>query len=72
VAALLIFLTPQLKSGQLFLLYIITYSLGRFFIEGIRIDQAHEIAGLRLNQWVSIAIISAGSVSFLRIGKNFR
>lgn len=28
------------------------------FIEGIRIDPAHHVGGLRINQWVSLVIFS--------------
>jgi prolipoprotein diacylglyceryl transferase len=42
----------------LFALYVAYYSLVRFFIELIRIDPAHHIAGLRLNAWVSIFLFA--------------
>ena len=42
-----------LTSGSLFLAYIAIYCLGRAGIESLRIDQAHQILGLRLNEWVS-------------------
>ena len=29
------------------------YAFGRFLVESLRIDEANEIAGLRVNQWVS-------------------
>lgn len=48
------------KSGDIFVMYIFGYSLGRLWIESLRIDEANLILGLRLNIWVSItAIISA-------------
>ena len=36
-------------------------ALGRFFVELLRIDPAHEIAGLRLNAWMSLIGIVVGS-----------
>ena len=36
----------------------------RFFIEGLRIDDAHHVGGLRLNQWVSLAVFTI-SIGFL-------
>ena len=33
--------------GQLFVMYIMGYGLGRFWVEGLRIDTAHRIGGLR-------------------------
>ena len=42
--------------------YLVGYFSGRFWIEGIRIDRAHVIASLRLNQWVALAVVAcAGS-----------
>lgn len=35
------------------------YFAGRFWIDGLRIDPAHVVGGLRWNQWVSIAIVGA-------------
>jgi prolipoprotein diacylglyceryl transferase len=52
-----------LRPGRLFVVYLFGYFFGRFWIEGIRIDSAHTIAGLRLNQWVAAAVI-VGTVAF--------
>lgn len=38
--------------------YTASYTAFRFFIEGIRIDPAHHVGGLRINQWVSLVIFS--------------
>ena len=44
--------------GGLFALYVLLYSIGRFWIETLRIDPSHEIAGVRLNVWVAgLAIV---------------
>ena len=50
--------------GKLFALYVALYCLGRIWIEALRIDQAHYIAGIRLNDWVS-ALVGAGAVAIL-------
>ena len=55
----------QLAAGRLLGVYLIGYGLGRFWIEGLRIDPAHEIAGLRWNQWVSLAAIAGGAIYLL-------
>jgi prolipoprotein diacylglyceryl transferase len=55
-------LTPA--RGRLLAWYAAGYTALRFFIEGLRIDPAHHAGGLRLNQWVSIAVFSI-SVVFL-------
>lgn len=42
--------------GRLIVWYAAGYSFLRFFVEGLRIDKAHTIWGLRLNQLVAIAV----------------
>ncbi|MEY2691304.1 MAG: hypothetical protein RLZ80_571, partial [Actinomycetota bacterium] len=66
LALLLIRLTGKYPVGSLFYLYIGGYCSYRFIIEGIRIDDAHVIGGLRLNQWVSLVIGGAGLTKFFR------
>jgi prolipoprotein diacylglyceryl transferase len=46
----------KLRPGRLFAIYVVGYSIGRFWVEGLRIDPAHNIAGLRLNQWVALIV----------------
>ena len=53
-------------TGAVFIFYAASYSFGRLFIEAIRIDDANEILGLRLNIWVSVAIFIGASTLFLR------
>ena len=51
-----------LHHGRLFALYVAGYTLGRFWIEGLRIDpvggvdHAVMFLGLRINQWTSIVL----------------
>jgi prolipoprotein diacylglyceryl transferase len=66
LAILLILLTSRLKGGAIFALYICGYSLGRFFIEGLRVDEAQVLGGFRLNQYVAALIFAAGLVAFSR------
>jgi prolipoprotein diacylglyceryltransferase len=40
--------------GRLLAWYVAGYTALRFFIEGLRIDEAKEFAGFRFNQWVSV------------------
>ena len=35
-------------------IYVVGYAVGRFWVEGLRIDFAHTTGGLRLNQWVAM------------------
>ncbi len=67
IASLLFTLRRPLPNGSLFALYICLYSAGRFFIEGLRIDEAHIIAGLRLNQYVALVTTVFGAVLFARL-----
>ena len=45
---------------RLLAMYVIGYGVGRFWIEGLRIDAAKEGGGLRLNQWMAIVLVVGG------------
>ena len=68
-AALLYFLWrrygDRLKSGDLFLVYLVGYPLGRFLLEFIRLDYV-PVAGINLNQMVMLAtaLVSAGVLAW--------
>ncbi|MCZ0754373.1 prolipoprotein diacylglyceryl transferase [Anoxybacillus sp. J5B_2022] len=47
----------NLRRGELFLSYLIWYSIGRFFIEGMRTDSLMLTAHLRIAQVMSISLI---------------
>lgn len=47
--------------GEVFLSYLITYSIGRFFIEGMRTDSLYVFGELRMAQVISILLI-VGSI----------
>ena len=44
----------NLRRGEMFFFYLIWYSIGRFFIEGMRTDSLYLIGELRSAQVVSI------------------
>lgn len=46
--------------GRLLALYCVGYGIGRFWIEGLRIDAAKEGGGLRLNQWMAVVLVVGG------------
>ena len=50
----------NLRWGRMFGLYLIWYSTGRFFIEGIRLDPSDVYLGLRTNQWSAILAFLVG------------
>ena len=53
----------KLRHGRAFALYVALYTFGRFWIESLRIDDAHKFLGLRLNDWTSI-IVFIGAVAY--------
>jgi phosphatidylglycerol---prolipoprotein diacylglyceryl transferase len=50
---------PKLRTGTITMIYAIAYSLGRFWIEGLRTDSLM-VGGLRTAQMISLAAIAAG------------
>jgi prolipoprotein diacylglyceryl transferase len=70
-AALIVWLGRKtlhtLKAGSQFTLYVMWYTAGRTWIEALRIDFAHELLGVRVNVWVSIAVFVAGAVAFILV-----
>ena len=43
----------------------LVYSIGRVWIELLRVDPSHEIAGVRLNVWVAALAIVASTAFFV-------
>lgn len=60
----LFFRYPQAKRGTLFLVYAVSYSLGRFWIEGLRTDSLM-LGPLRIAQVVSLIEIAIGIAGLL-------
>lgn len=59
--------TKKLVSGGLLAVYILGYLVARLWLETVRIDAATEIAGVRINIWMSvIGIVLAGGWLVLR------
>src|SRR3954451_11121107 len=54
-----------LKLGQTFALYVILYTFARFWFENLRIDPAYEVAGMRINAWVSLVLFVFGTGWFV-------
>jgi len=56
----------RLRPGRLFVIYVGGYALGRLWVEGLRIDPANRIAGLRVNEWVSVLVLTGCLAVFVR------
>lgn len=56
----------KIKNGQIFALYLILYSAGRYFVEGLRTDSLM-FMGMRVAQLISIASIIAGAVLLIYV-----
>jgi prolipoprotein diacylglyceryl transferase len=59
----------RLAGGALLSLYLALYSAGRFFVEGLRIDPAHEIGPLRLNQVVAAVVVVVAGSAFVMLAR---
>ncbi|ARF16829.1 prolipoprotein diacylglyceryl transferase [Sporosarcina ureae] len=55
----------NVKRGEMFLFYLVWYSTGRFFIEGMRADSLYVIGDLRAAQLLSVTAIVAAVVIFI-------
>ncbi len=58
------------KNGLVFFSYLILYSIGRLFVEGIRIDSILDIGVFPVAQVVSIIFIVSGAIGVFCIYKN--
>ncbi len=56
----------RVRPGHLMAMYLLGYGVIRFFVEGLRIDEADEVGGLRWNQWVALAAV-VGAAIYLAI-----
>jgi prolipoprotein diacylglyceryl transferase len=54
----------RLAGGRVFAVYVAAYAVGVFATETLRIDPAHHILGLRVNEWVAI-LAFAGAAWYL-------
>ncbi|HFV7470573.1 TPA: prolipoprotein diacylglyceryl transferase [Staphylococcus aureus] len=69
---ILVNIRKHLKSGETFFLYLTWYSIGRFFIEGLRTDSLMLTSNIRVAQLVSILLIliSISLIVYRRIKYN--
>ncbi|MEV4438177.1 prolipoprotein diacylglyceryl transferase, partial [Streptomyces sp. NPDC049577] len=61
VAALVIWADRRFKlgHGRAFAVYVAAYTVGRFWTESLRVDTAHHVLGMRLNNWTAIVLFLA-------------
>jgi prolipoprotein diacylglyceryl transferase len=57
------------RQGNIFALYVLGYTLGRVWIESLRIDESIVFLGVRLNVWVSLIVLIT-SLVYLRVSKH--
>ncbi len=57
----------RLGHGRVLALYVMTYTVGRFWIERLRIDdvQLSDVGGLRFNEWTSIVLFVLATTYFV-------
>jgi prolipoprotein diacylglyceryl transferase len=67
VAALVIWADRRFRlgHGRAFALYVAAYTVGRGWIESLRVDPAHSFLGLRLNDWTSLLVFLGAVVYFV-------
>ena len=61
---LLVLRRVNLRRGEIFLTYLIWYSIGRFFVEGLRTDSLMLTESIRMAQFISILLI-VGAIAVL-------
>ena len=55
----------RLAGGRAFALYVGLYTVGRAWIEYLRVDHANHLFGLRLNDWTCLIVFSGAVVFFV-------
>ena len=62
----------RLIGGQLFAAYVMVYTLGRVWIEMLRIDTANTFFGVRLNVWTSIIVFVGALIVLILLRRRVR
>jgi prolipoprotein diacylglyceryl transferase len=72
VAVVLVERRYRLDRGRTFALYVMLYTVGRAWIEYLRVDEAHHIFGLRLNDYVALVVFLGALTYYVRVGRRER
>ena len=65
-------LSRRLRDGDIFFLYVIHYSIGRFFLEGLKLD-VWTLGGIPTARWITgLAIVVAIIVMVIRHHKHYK
>jgi prolipoprotein diacylglyceryl transferase len=49
-----------LRPGRWFAVYVLGYGVGRLWVEALRIDEATQLLGLRVNIWTALVLVAIG------------
>ena len=55
----------RFRPPALFALYVALYTGFRFYLESLRIDPSEELAGMRVNAWVSLVLFVLSVLFFV-------
>ena len=61
----------RMGHGRVFALYVALYTVGRSYIETLRVDPAREVLGLRINVWTSV-VLFVGAVIYIVVSARLR
>ena len=69
IAAVLFRFGRRGAPGQVFALYVMLYCAARFGIESFRIDTAHHVLGLRLNEYTALLVGAGAAFMYRRLAR---
>jgi prolipoprotein diacylglyceryl transferase len=59
----------RLRAGQAFALYVALYTLGRWYFETLRVDEATHVGGFRINEIVAPTVLVLAVIAFVVLGR---
>ncbi len=67
IAVVLLDRRYRLDRGRAFAMYVMLYTVGRAWIEYLRVDQANHFLGLRLNDWTALLVFLGALAYFVLV-----